>query len=169
MQKENWQNIDYLREGTLSQQRAWKILTQTQILEHLADFDPVVIGTIPIDIDVEGSDIDIACFVRGTLVFKQLLESLYPAVNCAIYDQKIVAKLVIDSMDIEIYGENIPVERQNGYIHMVNEAKLLKIHGDELRENVRKLKRAGMKTEPAFASCLQLAGDPYVALAQIKI
>ncbi|MNU07861.1 hypothetical protein D3C72_2536480 [compost metagenome] len=47
---------------------------------------------------------------------------------------------------------------------MIVEARLLTLLGNEGREEVRKLKLAGLKTEPAFGQVLKLAGDPYEAL-----
>ena len=46
--------------------------------------------------------------------------------------------------------------------------RLSDIGGVRFRENVRKLKRRGVKTEPAIASLLQLAGDPYDSVLQIE-
>lgn len=50
---------------------------------------------------------------------------------------------------------------------MLVEYKLLQQHGEDFRQQVVALKKAGIKTEPAFAKLLQLPGDPYEALLQL--
>ncbi len=54
--------------------------------------------------------------------------------------------------------------QQNAYKHMVVEDRILKRLGPVFRDNVRKLKSSGVKTEPAFARLLGLEGDPYQRL-----
>ena len=44
------------------------------------------------------------------------------------------------------------------------ERRLLDLGGPYFREAILTLRNRGMKTEPAFASVLGLAGDPYVAM-----
>ena len=58
--------------------------------------------------------------------------------------------------------------RQNAYRHLTIMARLLSFGGDSLREAVRELKRRGVKSEAAFASCLGLVGDPYTALLALE-
>ena len=50
---QNWHDITYLKSGTSQQKRMYNVLTHTKILELLQAYQPVVIGTIPIDIDME--------------------------------------------------------------------------------------------------------------------
>jgi hypothetical protein len=53
--------IDYLKTGNARQQRAYDVLTNHRILAQLAPFSPVLVGTIPINIDIESSDLDVIC------------------------------------------------------------------------------------------------------------
>ena len=47
------------------------------------------------------------------------------------------------------------------------EKKLLRLGGSKLRDCIHTLKLAGVKTEPAFARCLKLGGDPYLVLLKL--
>ena len=55
-------NIDYLKSGTARQQKAFEVLNENLILQKLSDFTPVLVGTIPINIAIDSSDLDIACY-----------------------------------------------------------------------------------------------------------
>lgn len=50
---------------------------------------------------------------------------------------------------------------------MVAEARLLAAAGPGARRTVRRLKRRGLATEPAFARCFRLAGDPCEVLPDL--
>ncbi len=71
-------------------------------------------------------------------------------------------------MSVEVFAQALPVVAQHGFRHMVIEGRLLVIGGDALRQRVVALKRAGMKTEPAFARILELPGDPYEAVLTLE-
>jgi hypothetical protein len=58
-----WFTTVYLLAGTSKQREVWSILDRLQLLESLETYRPVLIGTLPIDIDVAGSDINIGCEV----------------------------------------------------------------------------------------------------------
>ncbi len=47
---------------------------------------------------------------------------------------------------------------------MIVESRLLTLYGNDFKNKVIKLKKEGMKTEPAFASLLNLKGNPYKEL-----
>lgn len=51
--------IDYLKNGNERQRRAYEVLTKYNIFEKLSYYSPVLAGTVPIEIDIEGSDLDI--------------------------------------------------------------------------------------------------------------
>ncbi|MEN2400872.1 DUF4269 domain-containing protein [Flavobacterium sp. MC2016-06] len=168
-------NIDYLQTGNLKQIRAFEILTQNKILLNLAEFDPILAGTIPINIDIENSDLDIVCFWTNKTDFTAKLKSVFgnesefKIIEITIDNQEsIVANFRIEEFEIEIFGQNIPSKNQNGYKHMVIEYKILQQKGDEFRLAIINLKRNGCKTEPAFAFLLDLKGNPYSELLEYQ-
>ena len=61
MQMNDWLNIDYLKRGNQRQQECFLVLTSLNVLGVLKKYSPILVGTIPIEIDVEDSDIDIIC------------------------------------------------------------------------------------------------------------
>jgi hypothetical protein len=61
------------------------------------------------------------------------------------------------------------VMEQVAYRHMVVEWNILAANDDNFRGEIIRLKKSGMKTEPAFAQLLQLDGDPYQALLSYSL
>lgn len=66
-------NIEYLSQGNQRQRKAYEILTETSIFEVLGEYNPILVGTIPIVIDIPSSDLDIICEVHDFEEFEQLL------------------------------------------------------------------------------------------------
>lgn len=168
--------IEYLKNGNQKQLQAFEILTRNKILINLAEFDAILVGTIPIDIDIENSDLDIICYWKNKTDFTEKLNSVFEKENDfsireAIIDNKesIIANFKIDNFEIEVFGQNIPTKDQNGYKHMIIEHEILQSKGKNFRLEIIKLKQNGYKTEPAFAFLLGLKGDPYVELLDYKI
>ncbi|MGC3943422.1 MAG: DUF4269 domain-containing protein [Chryseolinea sp.] len=63
-----------------------------------------------------------------------------------------------------MFGQSRPSTEQEAYLHMVNEYQVLQSRGSEFRDEIIRLKKSGLKTEPAFAKALGLTGDPYEAM-----
>lgn len=149
--------IDYLKNGSRVQIRALGVLARSKILEKLAGFTPVLIGTIPIDIAIASSDLDIACCWADKKEFIQRLRAFEDSEDFSIEEQTISGRETIisnfktDGSEIEIFGQNVPVSQQDGYRHMVIEYQILQQKDDDFREQVIRLKELGHKTEPAFA------------------
>ncbi|WP_428231494.1 DUF4269 domain-containing protein [Flavobacterium sp.] len=169
-------NIEYLKNGNQRQVQAFEVLTQNKILSNLAEFDPILVGTIPINIDIENSDLDIVCHWRNKTEFIEKLNSIFKQENEftireILLDNKdsIVVNFRIQGFEIEIFGQNIPVKNQNGYKHMIIEHEILQAKDENFRLEIIKLKQNGYKTEPAFAFLLGLKGDPYAKLLEYKV
>ncbi|MFS0780696.1 DUF4269 domain-containing protein [Bacillus sp. 1P06AnD] len=165
-------SLDYLKNGTRKQQQAFECLQGLCIMENLVSYQPTLCGTIPLNIDIEDSDLDIIVEVNDLQEFSILVSQLYrhkpdfqlkkeqvrktPAVTCSFAHKGFI---------IEIFAQNQPVTHQNAYRHMVIEHEILKEQPD-IRNKIIELKRQGLKTEPAFCLLLGLDGDPYEELLQ---
>jgi len=171
----DFSNIDYLAVGTLRQRMAYNAMRSIQILEKLSSFTPVLAGTVPINIDTEGSDLDVLCYCEDYQIFKLVVLSEFSDLKHFRFDEFLVrgekaitANFWHENFEIEIYCQNIPVKRQMAYRHMLIEHYLLSKFGEEFRLRILNLKQQGYKTEPAFAMLLGLEGDPYLELLRFE-
>jgi hypothetical protein len=169
----NFLDISYLRLGNERQQKAYQVVTDNRVLVKLTPYHPILVGTIPINIDIENSDLDIICEVSDKNEFIDKLNTLFGSEkNFTIHERPkfdaIKANLIIDGFEIEIFGQNIPTTQQNAYRHMLIEHKLLLAKGEKFRQDIIDLKNQGYKTEPAFAKLLGFEGNPYEELLKLE-
>lgn len=170
-----YEDLTYLLSGSEVQQAAYHVLQQYNVMEILSPYTPILTGTIPIDIDIEGSDLDIICEVNDFSAFERLLRSEFGDFQDFILTNKIVnrirrmkANFQLEQFEVEVFGQPIPVTKQNAYRHMVIEDRILRLYNEDFRKQVRSLKRKGYKTEPAFAMLMDLEGDPYESLLGVE-
>lgn len=169
-----FQDISYLQNGTTRQQEAFTVLRQNRVLEELGPFNPVLVGTIPINIDIETSDLDIICcfenkhFFRDTIIRLFRDFELFSIREREEKEETVISRFFTGGFMIEIFGQNIPCLQQLAYRHMLAEYELLNKYGEPFRRQIIALKKQGYKTEPAFAKLLGLQGDPYQALLQLE-
>jgi hypothetical protein len=166
-------NIDYLLNGNEKQVRMYNILTGYNILETLAPFDPVVVSTICVGLDIDSSDIDIICSTKSPSLFKQkILDNYKTERNFKIWysqseNRELVCSFFLEEFDIEIFASPEPVEQQNAYKHFSVMKHLINLGGDSFCADIRKLKQNGLKTEPAIAMLLNLKGNPFLAVLDL--
>ena len=172
MNIKNFKDIYYLKNGNHKQKESYNILTKINIFNILKEYTPILVGTIPLGIDVENSDLDIVCNVYNFKMFEEILIdnfSKYEAFRIFYKEKNIlVCNFIVDKMEIEIYASNVESHKTNGYRHMIIEHKLLNLYGEKFKKKVIKLKRKGIKTEPAFAKLLNLNGNPYESLLEYE-
>jgi hypothetical protein len=171
----NWHDITYLKSGNERQKNAYSVLNKLKIFKILRKYNPTLVGTIPIEIDISKSDLDIICEVYDLEEFEELVIKLFNKYDNFHIERKTVKGLLTSlsyfgysNFLIEIFGQPKPVIEQNGYRHMIVEKKLLEISGESARKQIIKLKKLGLKTEPAFAKYFNLNGDPFDELLKLS-
>ncbi|AUN99533.1 DUF4269 domain-containing protein [Bacteriovorax stolpii] len=171
----DFKNPGYLKEGTPRQKEAYKTLSSLKIFELLNSYSPILTGTIPIDIDLPESDLDIICSSSDLTAFaaqvkvhfgdcQRFKQSLSEINN----EESVVTNFFAEGFDLEIFCQNKSTDKQNAYLHMLAEAKVIAIGGEAFKKQARLLKTKGIKTEPAFAQLLSLPGDPYQAVLDLN-
>ena len=170
----NWRDIRYLSQGTPRQQHAYHAIQSLGILDTLADYHPILVGTIPLNIDIPTSDLDIICQADDIEAFGDLIQRHYGdyrdfGVRFKHHNNlpSYIANFRHDDFEFEVFAQHRPTTRQSAYRHMVIEYRLLTLAGEDAKSAIRKLKQEGMKTEPAFAHYFGLSGDPYQALLDL--
>jgi hypothetical protein len=169
----NFLDINYLQYGNERQRSAYQILSAHKIMEKLGRYIPILVGTIPIEIDLANSDLDIICEVIEESSFIKDLHHLFAAeagfsISRNTKFKSVKANFTVGDFEIEIFWQNLPTIQQNGYRHMLVEYKILQERDEDFKQEIIRLKSLGYKTEPAFAKLLNLEGDPYEALLRLK-
>jgi hypothetical protein len=173
----NHSDLSYLQSGNARQQEVYNFLLQTKLLESLAKYRPVLVGTFPIGVDVPGSDLDVICEVHDFGEFESRVLSYlehHKALDIITKRKEIRGiQCAIISCDmarfsVQIFGQPVEVHQQYGFRHMAIERRVLQLGGQPVRERILQLRERGLKTEPAFAHFLGLNGDPFEGLLELE-
>lgn len=169
----NFEDISYLKAGNDKQRRAYETLKKYRVLDLLEKFDPILTGTIPINIDVETSDLDISCCYSDKNEFIETVSRLFADEKQFILRENsefnsVVCNFWLNDFELELFGQSIPTKQQHAYRHMLIEHRLLEERGEAFRQKIIALKKQGYKTEPAFGIALGLEGDPYEELLKFE-
>jgi hypothetical protein len=168
----NFKDITYLKEGTVRQKEAHKTLLELNVFQLLENYNPILVGTIPIDIDVESSDLDIICQSDNHEEVIKVVSENYGEFSGfevrTISSYKNLKTTIITfeykTFPIEIFIQNKLPEKQDSYLHMLIEHQVLLEENVAFKSKIITLKQQGFKTDPAFAKLLSLKGDPYKML-----
>lgn len=145
------------------------------VLDLLAGFDPRIAGTLPLGVSLPGSDIDILCHAPEPNDVADCLSEARERLPGLVLrrwisgGRPLVAAFGIDHWPVEVFASPVEVDRQAGWRHFVVERRLLELGGEALRQRVLGLRRAGARTEPAFAAVFGLQGDPYAELHRLSL
>jgi ribosomal protein S18 acetylase RimI-like enzyme len=145
------------------------------LFAELSPYQPALVGTFPLGLTIASSDIDIACFATDLVAFEGDLcgvlhrRGVEVTVSPVRVDPPgLVASFTHDGTAFEVFAQPIPVHTQAGFRHMIVEGRLLSVGGAALRDRILAAKRAGAKTEPAFAALLGLPGDPFASMLALE-
>ena len=173
---EKFKDVEYLKVGNLKQKQSYKILKNIKIFKILEEFNPILVGTIPIGVDVDKSDLDIVCEINlknkdslkniSTKNFSQFKN--FKIIDTFSTTGVVVINFFVDDMEIEIYASKVSSFETNGYRHMIIEDRILSCCSLKFKEKIVALKKSGIKTEPAFAKLLKLNGNPYEELLNLE-
>lgn len=171
----DWSDITYLMNGHDRQRAAYQVLRELDAFYKLKPFSPLLVGSYPLDLEVDDSDLDIICEAGNLLDFEQQLTQWYGHYESfraeALLDgamPTMFVELVCRGFKVEFFAQQIPVRHQVAFRHMEIEERLLRLAGFEARRAIRTLKEQGVKTEPAFAKYFGLDGDPFQALLDLS-
>ncbi len=114
MKNKDFINIDYLKHGNIKQQNAYKVLKEIDIFNVLRKFNPILVGTIPINIDIENSDLDIVCEVYDFKEFQKIVEDRYSMFskfhisnNSTDNETILTINFYVNDIEIEIYAQSL--------------------------------------------------------------
>ncbi|MCL6459026.1 MAG: DUF4269 domain-containing protein [Gorillibacterium sp.] len=168
-------DLAYLNQGNERQRDVYNILTEMNLFAWLKPFTPILVGTVPIDLDIPGSDLDIICNVENLSEWVEMLtaklymmSSFHSTLKKVNNRERAIVRFSYQGWDFELYGESVPTIEQNGYRHMIVEYRLIQLAGSSAGNLIREWKLGGVKTEPAFAKLLGLRGDPYQNLLDLS-
>lgn len=149
-------------------------IAQLGLLDALIEYNPVLIGTPPLGISTDKSDIDIACSstsLREFAKFSKLKFGHHEDFEMLeiqdLTEPACVAKFSALDWEFELFCQALPTSDQWGVRHFYIEQRLLGLSSKLIRD-VTELKQNGLKTEPAFAQLLLLEGDPYQAILDLE-
>lgn len=154
---------------------AKRVLDHLGIFTVLRAYRPMLAGTIPLGLDLPESDLDLLCQAQDLDAFIRDASAAYGHLPEFRADRIMVrarptalVQFRAEGFAIELFAQDRPPEAQEGWRHFVLEGRLLELAGDPGLDDLRRLRLAGWKTEPAFAHWLGLDGDdPYQALLEL--
>lgn len=147
--------------------REWERL---ELGRELAGFDPVVVSALASGLGADGSDLDVVCDTRapGFVSRARAAYGARPGFVTWTTGGRTMVRFLGEELEVELAGEARPVEAQLAYRHAVAHRRLVELGGAALAARVRELRRdRALKTEPALAAALHLAGDPYERLDRL--
>ncbi len=135
---------------------------------------PALVGSLPLDLAFDSSDIDIVAYSTdlknfGTLLKTEFgdLEGFRNSRGIVLGVPTLMTEFVFGGETYEIFSQATLVPRQNAVIHLLVEERLLNLGGAEFRREIIIERELGAKTEVAFGKVLRLA-DPYRELLGLE-
>lgn len=143
------------------------------IARHLSTWHWALAGTPPLGIAIGSSDIDVICHIANERDFAERLWHAFSGIEAFRLwqwtgaERPVLARFRAEGWVFEIFGNRVPIENQPAIRHFEIERRLLDLGGARFRQAIIEKRRAGQKTEPAFAALLGLSGNPYETMLEI--
>lgn len=152
-------------------ERVQQAISNSQILEKLQPYSPTVVTTIILDLHTTNSDIDILCQHHNDENFSEAFRCSFEHLNnfhLTNTKEYILGSFIKDGFQFEIYSSTQPVNQQLGFRHYKIMERLKRLGGEGFCEQIRSLKRTGVKTESAMCRLLNIPGDPYQEILTLE-
>lgn len=155
--------------------KVWSAITQSKILDIFSEYKPLIAGTFPLNVEVEGSDVDILMQAKDLEEVRALVLKHFG--NCTNFSQSIqkvdeldtlICSFIFNEVPFELFIQDKEPVRQTAYLHFLIEERLLKLGGELFKEKIINERKAGLKTEPAFAKIIGIEGDAYLQLLELQ-
>lgn len=114
----NFLDIKYLESGNEIQKKLYYTLSNLKIINILLPFCPLVVGTIPIGVNIPDSDVDIICNVEKFAEFEIYIKENFSEEKGFFFKRKknvCLSGFEYSDFRFEIYGESKPTTEQNAY------------------------------------------------------
>ncbi|WP_374031447.1 DUF4269 domain-containing protein [Bdellovibrio bacteriovorus] len=143
------------------------------VLKSLKEHQPLLVGTFPLGIDVSGSDVDVLINVPDLTAAETLFKKHFSGfenfkVETHAQYSAVTASFDFQGVPFEVFAQVKDSAKQSGNRHFLAEERLLHVGGASLGDKILALRKAGDKTEPAFAKALGLSGNPYDELLRLQ-
>jgi predicted metalloenzyme YecM len=155
--------------------RLLQAIERLGVFGPLARFHPHFSGSLPLALAVPGSDVDVLFESADLDAFDREAASCLATVGTWHQHRTDLRgqptslyRIDLEGFRFEWIAQTIPVHHQAANRHLLIEARLLNVAGEEARQAIQELKGTGMKTEPAFATHFALPGDPYLVLLDLE-
>ncbi len=163
--------------------KAYASLRELDILEKIGSWSgdepglgeaPALAGSLPLDLALESSDLDIITYASDLKIFGAILrrefgslDGFQSARGIVLGVATLITKFHFQDEDYEIFTQSTLVPQQNAVIHLLVEERILSLGGAGFRDKIWTARRSGLKTEPAFGRVLGLE-EPYRELLQFE-
>lgn len=150
-------------------------IEKSRVLTLLKNYGPLIAGTFPLGLQNETSDVDVLLQVENLDELMFLANEQWGHLDgfrtyTTVVDglDTMIVQFLVDYVPFELFAQNRPAVYQNGYRHFLIEDRILKYVSTGALEKLRGLRKNGVKTEPAFAEALKIAGNPYHELLDLQ-
>ena len=120
VERATFRNPSYLTRGNARQQHAYRALESLKLFRILRAYTPILTGTIPLNIDIRGSDLDVICAAHDLDAFTRAVTDAFGVRSGFRIKREAIkgVESVIVNFDyggfpIEIFGQANPAARRD--------------------------------------------------------
>jgi hypothetical protein len=137
------------------------------LTELLSGFNPCLVGSYPVGLALDGSDLDYVCEAYDLPAFEDVVRDAFGHMDNFYLEHKnmqggIACVALFESPNgypVELVGQPIKTAQNYGYVRMDVTSRLLGLVGKDVVQDIQKLKKGGVSTDEALATLFGIDGD----------